>query len=483
MTLRRIEGDMNVAAVILAAGEGTRMRSKIPKVLHPIAGQPMIHYLVNLALQVSSQPPLLVVGLGAKLVRDRVGDCARYVLQEERLGTGHAVLQARDELRGRSEAVLVLHGDMPLLTPPTCVRLLEVSATRSPAIAMLTLQIPLGADAMGYGRVLRDAEGRVTGIVEEAVATPAQLQIRELNCAVYCFRADWLWGHLTQLWQSRKGEYYLTDLVEIAARQGAPVETVAVEDPDDVLGINDRIHLARAEAILRKRINVELMRGGVTLIDPATTYVEVGVRVAPDTVIYPNSYLLGDTQVGDDCLIGPNTILRNSSVGPRCRIASSVVEDSALGADVTVGPYAHLRTGARLDDGVHVGNFGEIKNSYLGPGTKMGHFSYVGDAMVAAEVNIGAGAVTCNYDGERKHATRIGEGAFVGSGAMLVAPLAIGPGSKIGAGAVVTHDVPPNTVVYGIPARVRGTVRSAQVQEPPEDARSEEERIVERGRE
>lgn len=471
---------MNVATVILAAGEGTRMKSKLPKVLHPLGGQPLVMYLVNLALQVSSQPPVMVVGLGARLVRDRVGDaCVRYVLQEERLGTGHAVLQARDELQGRSQAVLVLYGDMPLLTPPTVTELLTVFAARSPAIAMLTLEVAPGADTMGFGRIVRDDAGRPTAIVEEAVATPEQLEIRELNCGIYCFRADWLWERLTDLQLSRKGEYYLTDLVAMAAEEGQAVETVPVHEADEVLGINDRLHLARAEAVLRRRINDELMRGGVTLTDPATTYVEVGVRVAPDTVIHPNTHLQGDTQIGDDCIIGPNAILRNTTVGPRCRILNSVVEDASLGADVRVGPFGHLRAGARLDSGVHMGNFGEVKNSYLGPGTRMGHFSYVGDTTVGANANIGAGTVTCNYDGERKHATSIGESAFIGSGAMLVAPLTIGPGAKIGAGSVVTHDVPPNAVVYGVPARERGRVHRDDVDVPPEETEGLEERVAE----
>jgi bifunctional UDP-N-acetylglucosamine pyrophosphorylase/glucosamine-1-phosphate N-acetyltransferase len=278
---------------------------------------------------------------------------------------------------------------------------------------------------------------------------------------------------------SIKGEYNLTDLIAMAAAESGNVVTVPPDDPSDVLGVNDRVHLAQAETILRRRINEELMRGGVTLIDPASTYVETGVRVAPDTVIYPNSYLLGDTSIGDDCIIGPNTLLRNATVGPRCRIVASTVEDAQLGADVTVGPYGHLRSGARLDNGVHMGNFGEVKNSYLGPGTKMGHFSYVGDATVGAHANIGAGTVTCNFDGRRKHATLIGDQAFIGSGSMLVAHVEIGPGARIGAGAVVTHDVPANAVAYGVPARVHRHLHPEQITAQPEDAASEEERVAE----
>ncbi len=470
---------MNVASVILAAGEGTRMKSKLPKVLHPLAGQPLVMYLVNLTLQVSNQPPVMVVGTGAKLVRNRVGDdCVRYVLQEQRLGTGHAVLQARDELRGRSDAVLVLYGDMPLLTPPTITSLLNAFAVASPAVAMLTLEIAPGAPSMGFGRVLRNGEGQVTEIVEESVATPEQLELRELNCGVYCFRAPWLWDRLTHLQLRRKGEYFLTDLIGMAVSEGERVVTVPVEDPDDVLGINDRLQLARAEAVMRRRVNAELMRAGVTLTDPQTTYVDVGVRIAPDTVIHPNTYLQGNVDISDDCIIGPNAMLRNTTVGPRCRIYNSVLEGASLGADVTIGPFGHLRSGARLDNGVHMGNFGEVKNSYLGPGTKMGHFSYIGDSTLGPDVNVGAGTVTCNYDGERKHATRVGEGTFIGSGSMLVAPLEIGPGAKIGAGSVVTHDVPANALAYGVPARQRGMVRSARVDVQPEEAQTEEERVA-----
>ncbi|MDI7275282.1 MAG: bifunctional UDP-N-acetylglucosamine diphosphorylase/glucosamine-1-phosphate N-acetyltransferase GlmU [Anaerolineae bacterium] len=473
---------MNTAVVILAAGQGTRMRSKVPKVLHPLAGQPMVMYVVNLAMQFSTQAPVLVVGRGASLVRDRVGDCVRYVLQEVRLGTGHAVLQARDELRGRSDAVLVLYGDMPLLTPPTVSRLADSFATNSPAIAMLTMAIPPGGDSMGFGRVVRDGRGRVTRVAEESVASPEELDIRELNCGVYIFRAPWLWDRLTQLQVNVKGEYFLTDLVAMAAHEGEPIETVPVEDPEDVIGINDRLQLAHAEAVLRRRINQELMRGGVTLVDPATTYVEVGVRVAPDTVIHPNTYLLGNTSVGDDCILGPNALLRNATLGPRCRVVASTIEDSSLGADVTVGPYGRLRSGARLDDEVHLGSFGEVKNSYLGPGTSMGHFSYVGDATVEANANIGAGTVTCNYDGEEKHATQIGEGAFIGGGAMLVAPLVIGPGAKIGAGSVVTHDVPANTLVYGVPARVRGALRDERIEAQSAEGEGQAQGVATAGR-
>ncbi|GAB4565880.1 MAG: hypothetical protein Kow0047_16800 [Anaerolineae bacterium] len=308
---------------------------------------------------------------------------------------------------------------------------------------------------MGFGRVVRDVDGRVLRIVEEKVATPEELSIRELNAGVYCCQSEWLWASLEKIQPSPVGEYYLTDLVQIAADEGLHVATCTVDDVDEVQGINTRVHLARAEAIMRRRINEQWMLAGVTIIDPATTYIEATVSIGQDTVIYPNTYLYGDTSVGEECEIGPNAYVVDSQIGNRCRVFASVIEGARMEDDCDIGPFGHLREGAHLAQGVHMGNFGEVKNSYLGPGTKMGHFSYVGDAHVGPGVNIGAGTVTCNYDGARKHRTEIGEGAFIGSGTMLVAPVSVGRNARIGAGAVVTRDVPDGALAYGVPARVR----------------------------
>jgi bifunctional UDP-N-acetylglucosamine pyrophosphorylase/glucosamine-1-phosphate N-acetyltransferase len=309
---------------------------------------------------------------------------------------------------------------------------------------------------MGFGRVLRNKAGQVVGIVEEAVATETQKAIRELNCGVYCFDGHWLWPHLAQLPLSPKGEYYLTDLVAMAVAEGEVVEALKISDVTEVLGINDRSHLAQAEAVMRRRINEKWMLEGVTLLDPSLVFIEATVEVGQDTVIYPNTYLEGATAIGRQCCLGPNTIVRDSTIGDGCTIEASVVEGAVLEEGADVGPFSHLRQGAHLAKGVHVGNFGEVKNSYLGPGTKIGHFSYLGDATVGREVNIGAGTITCNYDGQRKHRTIIEDGAFIGSDTMLVAPVRVGAGAKIGAGSVVTHDIPPGSVAYGVPARVRG---------------------------
>ena len=442
-----------LSIVILAAGQSTRMKSELPKVLHPLAGKPMVQYSVETAAQLTTEKPLLVVGNGADEVRRVVGDQVIYVEQSEQLGTGHALLQARPLLEGQSEMVAVWYADMPLLSVDTLRRLTELQTDGRGPITMLTVEAD---DPMGFGRILRDEAGQVVGIVEEAVATDAQKKIRELNCGVYCFNGHWLWPRLTQLPLSPKGEYYLTDIVAMAVAEGQVVEALKISDVTEVLGINDRTHLAQAEAAMRQRINEKWMLEGVTLLAPALTFIDATVEIGQDTVIYPNTYLEGATAIGRQCRLGPNTIVRGSTIGDGCTIEASVVESAVLEDGVDVGPFSHLRKGTHLAQGVHVGNFGEVKNSYLGPGSKMGHFSYLGDATVGEDVNIGAGTITCNYDGQRKHYTIIEDGAFIGSDVMLVAPVRVGAGAKIGAGSVVTHDIPPGSVAYGVPARVKG---------------------------
>jgi bifunctional UDP-N-acetylglucosamine pyrophosphorylase/glucosamine-1-phosphate N-acetyltransferase len=407
---------MKLSAVILAAGQGTRMKSDLPKVLHPLVGRPMAWYVLEAVSQVTASKPVLVVGHGAEQVQKALGDRAEYVLQQPQLGTGHAVMQAEPLLRGQAELVLVVYGDMPLLTAQTLSSLVDKAQSHSGPITMLTVTTP---ETRGFGRILRDTNGQVSGIVEEAQATPEQLAIHELNPGVYCFRTGWLWQALKRVPLSPKGEYYLTDLVGMAVNEGYVIQTIGMEEPSEMIGINTRQHLAQAEAFLRQR-----------------------------------TYLHGKTHIGSGCVIGPNTIIRDSQVGDHCTLLSSVLEGALLEDHVDMGPYCHLRKGAHLCAGVHMGNFGEVKNSTLGPGAKMGHFSYLGDTTTGAEVNIGAGTITCNFDGTHKFPTEIGEGAFIGSDTMLVAPVKVGEGAKTGAGAVVTKDVPPHTLAVGVPARV-----------------------------
>lgn len=444
-----------LGVIILAAGQGTRMRSEVPKVLHPLCGRPMVFYALEAARGLSDIPPVLVVGHGAEEVRRVVGDAVIYVEQREQLGTGHAVLQARPALEERVDEVLIFYADMPLLTPETLRRV--VDARRS-ALATLSILTVIAEDPRGFGRVVRRPEGDLARIVEEADATEAERALRELNAGVYACDGAWLWAHLPTLPLHPKGEYYLTDLVAMAASEGHRVVAVTADDPTEALGINTRVHLAEAEAILRRRINRRWMEAGVTMIDPETTYIEPTVTIGPDTVLWPHTILRGQTVIGANCRIGPNTWIEDSRIGDRCRVMASVVEGALMEEGSDVGPFSHLRRGARLGVGAHVGNFGEIKNASLGAGAKMGHFSYVGDAEVGAGANIGAGTVTCNFDGRRKHRTIIGEEAFIGSGTMLVAPVRVGRRAVIGAGSVVTRDIPDETVAYGVPARPRGTV-------------------------
>jgi bifunctional UDP-N-acetylglucosamine pyrophosphorylase/glucosamine-1-phosphate N-acetyltransferase len=393
----------------------------------------------------------MVIGHQAEQVRQALGDQAAYVLQQPQLGTGHAVMQAEPILAGETDLVLVIYADMPLLTAQTLSGLVEMAQTNPSPICMLTMT---ASETRGFGRILRDANGQVSGIVEEAQATPEQLNIHELNPGVYCFRSAWLWQVLKRIQLSPKGEYYLTDLVGMAVAEGHTIQTLRVEDPNEMIGINTRLHLAQAESLLRQRINEQWMLSGVSMIDPNNIYIEPDVRLGQDTILWPGTYLHGNTQIGSGCIIGPNTIIKNTVVGDNCTLLASVLEEALLGDHVEMGPYCHLRKGAHLCSGVHMGNFGEVKNSTLGPGSKMGHFSYLGDTTVGADANIGAGTITCNYDGTHKYSTEIGEGAFIGSDTMLVAPVKIGKGAKTGAGAVVTEDVPPNTLAVGMPARV-----------------------------
>jgi len=436
-----------LTVVILAAGEGKRMRSRRPKLLHPLGGRPLIAYPVRSARALGGQI-LVVVGRETDEWRVAMGDNeVRFVEQKEPRGTGHALLQCRGAVSESAGTVLVLPGDTPLLSAETLRRLLARHAESGAAATLLTSEV---ADPAGYGRVLRD-RGRVVGIVEDRDAFPEQRKIREIGTSVYCFRPGSLWPALEQVKSDNdQGEYYLTDVIGILAREGQRVEAVTVEDPAECLGINDRKQLAQLSGLLRRRVLERLMAGGVTVLDPETTYVDDTVSVGSDSVIYPGVALEGRTTIGEECVIGLGSCVSGSRVGDRvtlrayCILADSVVED-----DAALGPFCHLRPLSHVGAGARVGNFVELKKSRIGRRAKVPHLSYVGDATVGEDANIGAGTITCNYDGEAKHETRIGARAFVGTNSSLVAPLTIGEGAYIGAGSTITEDVPPGALALG----------------------------------
>lgn len=442
---------MKVTAILLAAGQGTRMKSDLPKVLHPLCGKPMLWHVLEALKSVTTEKPVVIVGHGAQEVQEYVGDSAECVLQEPQLGTAHATMQAESLLRGNTDYVIVTYADMPLLRGETFQQLLGTQRSNPGPLSLLTV---IADDPRGFGRIVRKPDGTVEAIVEEYVATPEQREIKELNVGAYCFKAEWLWDALQRIEKNpKKGEYYLTDIVEVAVKDDLPVQAVVHDDFIETIGINTRVHLSEAEAALRMKINREHMLNGISMMDPASTYIEVDVQIGRDTTILPNTYIHGKTVIGERNVIGPNAIIRNTTIGDDCKILASVLEGAVLEDHVDMGPFARLRKGAHLKSHVHMGNFGEVKDSTLHEGVKMGHFSYIGNAKVGANTNIGAGTITCNYDGVGKHPTEIGEDAFIGSDTMLVAPLKLGDGARTGAGAVVTKNVPEDTLVVGMPAR------------------------------
>jgi bifunctional UDP-N-acetylglucosamine pyrophosphorylase/glucosamine-1-phosphate N-acetyltransferase len=444
---------MTTAAIVLAAGLGTRMRSRLPKVLHPLCGRPMLAYVLEAAAAATGARPLVVVSstLEAPL-RERFADAATFVVQPEPRGTGDALQVGMAALSAGVDELLVLSGDTPLLTPAS---ILEVADRRRRDAAVMTLAMTRPDELDGYGRVVREG-AHVLRIVEEKDASEAERALDEVNAGLYAFDAAWLARRLADLRPSpATGELYLTGLVELARAEGLAVTALEVEDAMELHGINDRVQLALAEADLRWRILEGHLLAGVTMIDPSTVYVDADVELGQDVVLEPNVILHGRTTVGAGSVIGAGSQVVASTIGERCRVWASVLEESVVEDEATIGPFAHLRAGSHIGRGAELGNFAEVKNSRLGARTKQHHMSYLGDAIVGEGVNVGAGTITANYDGRRKHRTTIGDGAFLGVDTMLVAPLEIGEGARTGAGAVVTHDVPPGKLAVGVPARIR----------------------------
>ncbi len=451
------ESPGGTVAVVLAAGLGTRMKSELPKVLHPLCGRPMLAFVLDAWASTPDGSvggrPIVVFSPAVAAMIDVFADRATFALQDEPRGTGDAIASALAVVPADAAEILVLSGDVPLVTGADLEAVVHARREDDAAIALASV---FAADPAALGRVVRSEFGTVERIVEARDATPDELAGNETNAGIYAFDAAWLRRRIGALTPSTAtGELYLTDLIRLAREDGRIVSAVGFEDDGRFDGINDRSQLAAAEWSMRVRLNEAHMRNGVTMRDPSTVYLDWTVDLGADVTLEPNVILRGTTSVGPGSVIGAGSQLIDATVGARAHVWASIIEASVIEDEATVGPMSHLRPGSVVGRGAEVGNFAELKNSTLGPGSKQHHMSYLGDAQVGQRVNIGAGAITANYDGSRKHPTTIGDGAFIGVDTMIIAPLAIGDGARTGAGAVVTRDVPAGKLAVGVPARIR----------------------------
>ncbi|MGG2094248.1 bifunctional UDP-N-acetylglucosamine diphosphorylase/glucosamine-1-phosphate N-acetyltransferase GlmU [Bacillus sp. S13(2024)] len=439
-------------AVILAAGKGTRMKSSLYKVLHPVCGKPMVQHVVDQVSQLEVQKLVTVVGHGAEKVQDQLGSASEFALQTEQLGTAHAVMQAADALGNEEGTTLVICGDTPLITAETMGALLK---QHEEAGAMATVLTACIEEPTGYGRIVRNENGHVEKIVEHKDANEVERAIKEINTGTYCFDNKALFASLSKVSNENvQGEYYLPDVIEILKNEGHIVSAYQTEHFDETLGVNDRVALSQAEDIMKKRINRKHMVNGVTIIDPNNTYISVDAKIGNDTVIYPGTIIEGYTIIGSNCEVGPHTVIRDSEVGDNTTIRQSTVHDSKIGTDVAIGPFAHIRPQSVIGNEVRVGNFVEIKKTVFGNGSKASHLSYIGDAQIGEGVNLGCGSITVNYDGQNKFKTVIGDGVFIGCNSNLVAPVTVGDGAYVAAGSTITEDVPAKALSI---ARTRQT--------------------------
>jgi bifunctional UDP-N-acetylglucosamine pyrophosphorylase / glucosamine-1-phosphate N-acetyltransferase len=467
---------MKKMAIVLAAGQGKRMKSKLYKVLHPVCGKPMVGHVVDAVRQAECERVVVVVGHGADTVQAALGDSVEYALQAEQLGTGHAVLQAKHLLASEDGITVVIAGDTPLVSSATLQRLISLHESDGAAATVLTANM---ADPTGYGRVVRASDGSVLRIVEHKDCSPEEAAITEINTATYCFDNRKMFEALRGVTNDNaQGEYYLPDVIGILQRQGERVAACLLADPAEATGVNDRMALGEAERFMRRRINALHQANGVTLIDPETTYIETGVSIGPDTMIYPGTTLRGNTSIGSDCMIGPAADLSDTVVGSGSTIRHTVAEGAELGDECIVGPFAYLRPGTKLGRHVKVGDFVELKNASVGDNSKVPHLSYIGDAIVGSGVNVGCGAITANYDGYNKFVTEIGDHVFVGSNVNLIAPVKIGSGAYIVAGSTITHDVNDNDLAI---ARVRQENKPGYADKIRARARSKKEKNNQNG--
>ena len=437
--------------IVLAAGLGTRMRSQTPKVLHLVAGKPLLSHVLD-AVRGAGARPIVVLSKESEPARAIIGEGAVVAMQDPPQGTGDAVRVGLGAIPDGSGEAFIVYGDTPLLRASTLRALAELREKRGAPLALLSGMV---GTSNAYGRVVRDASGDVARVVEMRLATAEEKRLLESNLGAYAVDLAWLRTAVPRLRANETGEIFLTDLVALAAAEGTRVAAYCTEDPDEGMGVNTRVELAAAEDVVRRRIRERHMLAGVTFHDPGSSLVDADVEIAPDVVVERGSVLEGKTRIGAGTRIGPYTIVRDSTIGEGCRVEASMIEGATLEDEVRIGPYSHLRAGAYLEKGVEMGNFGEVKNSRLGKGTKMHHFSYVGDAQVGERVNVSAGVITLNYDGVRKHRTEIGDDAFIGSDSLLRAPIKVGARSQTGAGSVVTRDVPDDMLAVGVPARIR----------------------------
>ncbi|WP_409290926.1 bifunctional UDP-N-acetylglucosamine diphosphorylase/glucosamine-1-phosphate N-acetyltransferase GlmU [Peribacillus sp. SCS-37] len=434
----------NRYAVVLAAGQGTRMKSKLYKVLHPVCGKPMVEHVVDEIAKLKIEEIVTVTGHGAELVKSTLGARSTYVLQEKQLGTAHAVMQAEGLLADKEGTTLIVCGDTPLIKSETMEILLRQHEESGAKASVLTA---FAENPAGYGRIIRNGEGLVEKIVEHKDALESERAVKEINTGTYCFDNQALFAALKKVTNDNsQGEYYLPDVISIIRKNNETVTAFQTEDFSESLGVNDRVALSQAEAIMRKRINEGHMQNGVTIIDPANTYIDSGVEIGSDTVIYPGTMLSGSTTIGEDCVIGPSTEIKDCAVGNNTVIRQSAAHESSIGSDVNIGPFAHIRPQSDINDSVKIGNFVEIKKAVFGKGSKASHLSYIGDAEVGADVNIGCGSITVNYDGKNKFLTKIEDGVFIGCNSNLVAPVTIGEGAYVAAGSTITQDVPSDAL-------------------------------------